>query len=192
MKGFDAYGVEPDEEAALAASDVVPDVRAVGVTSHLGVLPADSLGAVVLSGCVETMSVASLRALVGLAAAKLMPGGSLVVLSAHPAAWLRAAPPWRSIWPRAARSTPRRGSRSSGRPVSSIPRCAWEPGRRWSNWRQPRPVRRVRRVRPVRRVRECGAGALGALAEVCATNFARLAGAVFVPADFALRARLPR
>ncbi len=91
--GYDAYGTEPSEEAALAASDLVPDIRAVEAGDHLRTLPPDSLSGLILSGFIERLDVDSLMGLAARAASRLAPGGRLVVVSAHPQAWSRTGPP---------------------------------------------------------------------------------------------------
>jgi hypothetical protein len=91
--GFDAYGVEPVEETALLASDRAPDIRADDAVSHLRILPVQSLGGLIVSGCVERLPIGALMDLVELAASRLLPGGALVVISTHPAAWARGVSP---------------------------------------------------------------------------------------------------
>jgi hypothetical protein len=91
--GLDAYGVEPDEDRALLASDLVPDIRVQGGLSHLRTLPGQSLGGLVLSGWVERLSPGKVIELVDLAASCLTPGGTLIVVSTHPTAWASEASP---------------------------------------------------------------------------------------------------
>ena len=90
--GVDAYGVEPDEELAMLASDRAPDIRVDTAAGHLAALPEASLGGVVLSGFVEHVGVGELMDLAGLALSRLSPGCAVVVISAHPASWARSAP----------------------------------------------------------------------------------------------------
>jgi hypothetical protein len=91
--GLDAYGVEPVEEVALLASDRFPDIRADDITSHLRILPAQSLHGLILTGCVERLPVGQLIDLVELAVSRLVPGCVLVLVSIHPAAWARGVSP---------------------------------------------------------------------------------------------------
>lgn len=91
--GIDAYGV--DGPARLPAKDRADgwaaggDVRAEDPLAHLRGLDDRSLGGLVLSGCVDQLPPAAQAALAGLAAAKLAPGGSVVVLGIDPGAWGR-------------------------------------------------------------------------------------------------------
>lgn len=163
--GYEAYGVEPVADVALAASDVVPDVRAMAAADHLRILPPGSLTGLVLSGLVEVVTPASLVELVGLAASSLAKGGTVVVLSAHPDAWRRAGPPLAV-------------DLAPGRPVHPE---TWET-----------LLARAGFVDVTTRLgfREQLAEVAGSDA-ACNDNFARLAAAVFGPADFAVRARRP-
>lgn len=87
--GFDAYGVDPVEQAAPAGAEVRTDEA----LDHLAALPDGALGAVVLSGCVERLPVGAQARLAELAAAKVAPGGAVVVLSADPRGWERGRSP---------------------------------------------------------------------------------------------------
>lgn len=86
--GFDAYGVDPVEQPAAAGVEVRID-EAVG---HLEALPDAALGGLVLSGCVDRLPPATLVDLADLAAAKVAPGGTVMVVSADPRAWERSHP----------------------------------------------------------------------------------------------------
>ncbi|HEX2699885.1 MAG TPA: hypothetical protein VHM89_06735 [Acidimicrobiales bacterium] len=81
--GFDAYGVDPVEQAAPAGVEVRTDEA----LDHLTALPDGGLGALVLSGCVERLPVGAQADLAALAAAKVATGGAVVVLSADPRGW---------------------------------------------------------------------------------------------------------
>lgn len=83
--GFDAYGVDPVEQAAPAGVEVRTDEA----LDHLAALPDDALGALVLSGCVDRLPVGAQAHLAVLAAAKVVPGGTVVVLSTDPRSWER-------------------------------------------------------------------------------------------------------
>jgi len=87
--GFDAYGVDPVEQAAPAGVEIRTDE----VAEHLRALPDGALGAVVLSGCVERLPVGALVDLARLVSAKVEPGGVAVVLSADPRGWERGRSP---------------------------------------------------------------------------------------------------
>ena len=87
--GFDAYGVDPVEQAAPAGVEVRTDEA----LDHLSALPDDALGGLVLSGCVERLPVGAQADLAALAAAKVAPGGAVVVLSADPRGWERGRSP---------------------------------------------------------------------------------------------------
>jgi hypothetical protein len=87
--GFDAYGVDPVERPAPARLEVRTD----DVAGHLRALPDDALGGLVLSGCVERLPVGALAELAALAAARVAPGGKVVVVSADPRGWERHRPP---------------------------------------------------------------------------------------------------
>jgi hypothetical protein len=91
--GVDAYGVEPDDDLALEAAARSLDVRADDVIAHLQLLDNAALAGIVLSGCVDRFALGAQLRLVELAAAKLMPGGTLVILGTDPQAWVRERSP---------------------------------------------------------------------------------------------------
>lgn len=86
--GLDAYGVEPVELAPAAGVELRTDEA----LSHLAALPDASLGGLVLSGCVDRLAAGALLELADLAAAKIAPGATVVVVSADPRAWERSHP----------------------------------------------------------------------------------------------------
>jgi len=90
--GVDAYGVDPRGplvDAAVAAGlEAWPD----DPVSHLGAVADGGLGGLVLSGCVDRLPLGRQRLLVELAAAKLAPGGRLVILAVKPEEWPGAVP----------------------------------------------------------------------------------------------------
>lgn len=86
--GVDAYGVTP-----TAAPDDV-EIREDDVSVHLRALPDGVLAGIVLSGCVDYLPVGAQVKLADLAAAKLAPGGTLVVIATDPRAWERQQPDW--------------------------------------------------------------------------------------------------
>jgi SAM-dependent methyltransferase len=162
--GFDAYGVEPSEEAALAASDLVPDIRAVDAIDHLRTLPPDSLSGLILSGFIERLDLGSLVGLAEQAASRLAPGGRLVVVSAHPRAWWHYGPPLAV-------------DLAPGRPWYPE---TWEALLRGAGFADPTVQLGARPQ-------------LAPVADSAANeNFARLAEAVFGPTDYAVSAHQPR
>lgn len=89
QKGVDAYGVQPEG----APSDADLDIRVDGVVEHLGKVPDETLAGIVLSGCVDRFPKAALLRLADQAAARLAPGGTLVVVGTDPRAWERDRSP---------------------------------------------------------------------------------------------------
>lgn len=87
--GLDAYGVDPVEQSPPPGVEV----RADEALAHLEALPDGALGAVVLSGCVDRLALGALVELADLAAAKVGPGGTVVVVSADPRGWERDRSP---------------------------------------------------------------------------------------------------
>lgn len=85
--GIDAYGVGPVARTAPAGVELRED----RVLDHLEALPDGSLGALVLSGCVDRLGLGSQRALAGLAWAKVAAGGVVVVIGTDPRAALAGA-----------------------------------------------------------------------------------------------------
>jgi len=170
--GLDAYGVEPSEAGALAASDRVPDVRSDDVLSHLRTLPGASLGGLVLSGCVERLAVDRVIELIELAMSRLVPGGALVVISAAPTAWI-----WRG--PALAIDL------ADGRPMHPE---TWEALLSLNGF----VGTTVQHGEPALGLAEVpGTGELAAMAEVANANFSRLIEAVLGPADYAISATVP-
>ena len=90
--GVDAYGVDPRGplvDAAVAAGlEAWPD----DPVSHLGAVADGGLAGLVLSGCVDRLPLGRQRLLVELAAAKLAPGGRVVILAVNPERWPAAVP----------------------------------------------------------------------------------------------------
>jgi hypothetical protein len=83
--GVDAYGIDPDPQPGASDAEVREDEAAV----HLRALPDASLGGLVLTGCTERLPVGALVKLADLAAAKVKPGGTVVVVSRDPQDWAR-------------------------------------------------------------------------------------------------------
>jgi hypothetical protein len=82
--GVDAYGIDPRPRPEAADTEVREDEAIV----HLRALPDGALGGLVLTGCVERLPVGALVKLADLAAAKLAPGGVVVVVSVDPRWWI--------------------------------------------------------------------------------------------------------
>jgi len=85
--GLDAYGVEPRASAADAALASGLEVRIADGAAHLHAVGAAALGGLVLRGLVERAPLGELLLLVDAAAAKLAPGGRLVVCSLRREVW---------------------------------------------------------------------------------------------------------
>jgi len=85
--GLDAYGVEPRAPVADAALARGLEVRIDDGAAHLHAVGAAALGGLVLRGLVERAQLGELLLLVDAAAAKLAPGGRLVVCSLRREVW---------------------------------------------------------------------------------------------------------
>jgi hypothetical protein len=85
--GVDAYGVDPGTAEADLATEAGMEVRRDDVLGHLGSVADERLAGLVLSGCVDRLSLSERRRLLALAELKLAPGGTLVVVSTSPGAW---------------------------------------------------------------------------------------------------------
>jgi hypothetical protein len=91
--GVDVYGVDPGTAASDRAVQAGLDVRRDDVLGHLGSVRAEALAGLVLSACVDRLSLAERRRLVRLAEEKLAPGGTLAVIGTMPEAWERNVGP---------------------------------------------------------------------------------------------------
>jgi hypothetical protein len=91
--GVDAYGVDPGTTASDRAVQAGLDVRRDDVLGHLGSVADEALAGLVLSACVDRLSLAERRRLVRLAEAKVVPGGMVAVIGTTPDAWGRSAGP---------------------------------------------------------------------------------------------------
>lgn len=91
--GIDAYGVEPVAAWAIEATSAGLEVRTDEALGHLRILGDGVLGGAVLSGFVERLSASRAIEVAGLLAAKVAPGGVVVVASADPSTWERMASP---------------------------------------------------------------------------------------------------
>ena len=136
--GLDAYGVEPRAAVADAALGRGLEVRIDDGAAHLHAVGAAALGGLVLRGLVERAPLGELLLLVDAAAAKLAPGGRLVVCSLRREAWGRDADRGRGRpRRRAIRCIPTRGTRCSPSRASSTCRCTPRAPTRTSS---PRPA----------------------------------------------------
>ena len=91
--GVDAYGVDPGSAAADRAVEAGVDVRRDDVLGHLGAVGDEVLGGLVLSGCVDRMTLGERRRLLTEAERVLAPGAALVVVGTAPDAWARIVGP---------------------------------------------------------------------------------------------------
>jgi hypothetical protein len=87
--GLDAYGVEPRSSVADIALGRGLEVRVDDGAAHLHAVGAAALGGLVLRGLVERAPLCELLLLIDAAAAKLAPGGRLVVCSLRREVWGR-------------------------------------------------------------------------------------------------------
>jgi hypothetical protein len=85
--GVDAYGVEPRRDAADDAVERGLEVRLDDAVGHLDGVEKESLHGVVLRACVERLTTGELLELADVAAARVAPGGVVVVCSLTRAAW---------------------------------------------------------------------------------------------------------
>jgi Methionine biosynthesis protein MetW len=84
---LDVYGIDPGTAGADAAVRKGLEVRRDEVLGHLGSVADERLSGIVLSGCVDRMSVSERRRLLRLAELKLAPGGTLALLLSAPGFW---------------------------------------------------------------------------------------------------------
>jgi hypothetical protein len=85
--GGDAYGVDPRPERGEPAVLTATDLRGEALADHLRAVAPAGLGAIVLSGVVDGMASGERTQLLDLVAAKLAPGGVLVIHSLTRASW---------------------------------------------------------------------------------------------------------
>jgi hypothetical protein len=90
---IDVYGIDPGSAAADLAAEKGLDVRRDDVLGHLGSVGDDRLAGLVLSGCVDRMTVAERRRLLVLAELKLASGGTVALLVTSPRIWSEAVGP---------------------------------------------------------------------------------------------------
>jgi Methionine biosynthesis protein MetW len=84
---LDVYGIDPGTAGADVAVRKGLDVRRDEVLGHLGSIAAERLAGVVLSGCVDRMSVSERRRLLQLAEMKVAPGGTVAILLISASSW---------------------------------------------------------------------------------------------------------
>jgi Methionine biosynthesis protein MetW len=84
---LDVYGIDPGTAAADVAVKQGLDVRRDDVLGHLASVGDDRLAGLVLSGCVDRMTLSERRRLLRSAELKLAPGGTVAVLGVSPLAW---------------------------------------------------------------------------------------------------------
>ncbi len=89
----DVYGIDPGSAAADRAVEKGLDVRRDDVLGHLSSVGDDRLAGLVLSGCVDRMTLSERRHLLGLAELKLAPGGTIALLVTSQRAWQDAVGP---------------------------------------------------------------------------------------------------
>jgi len=98
--GGDAYGVDPRSQVVDTVELGTVDLRDERVEEHLRAVAAAGLGGVVLSGIVDGMAGGERTQLLSLVAARLAPGGTLVVHSVGRDAWKAdSAPPEADLAP---------------------------------------------------------------------------------------------
>ena len=81
---LDAYGIDPGTAAADEAVKKGLDVRRDDVLGHLASVADDRLAGLVLSGCVDRMTISERRRLLRSAELKLAPGGTVALLAVSP------------------------------------------------------------------------------------------------------------
>jgi hypothetical protein len=91
--GVDAYGIDPGTAASDRAVQAGSDVRRDDVLGHLGSVADEVLAGLVLSACVDRLSLTERRRILRLAEEKLAPGATVAVIGTAPAVWERQAGP---------------------------------------------------------------------------------------------------
>lgn len=91
--GVDAYGVEPQRALADEAAGAGLEVRSDDVFTHLGAVPAGSLGGVLLTGVVDRLAIGEVLALADAVSTALAPEGRLAIVTTAPGHWARSRPP---------------------------------------------------------------------------------------------------
>jgi SAM-dependent methyltransferase len=85
--GIDVYGADPRPDAAALADARGIEVRRDAALDHLRSLPPGSLAAVVLSSCIDRLTLGDQIEVLERAVAALASGGVLVLMGRHPDAW---------------------------------------------------------------------------------------------------------
>lgn len=83
-EGIDAYGLDPDPDAAAEAAARGLDIRAEDAIDHLQALPAGSVRAITAFRLVDRLPLDTLVALLDAALVALAPGGLLLLVAANP------------------------------------------------------------------------------------------------------------
>lgn len=89
--GVDAYGVDSRAELLDVPARKGLDVRLEVPFEHLDAVSDSSLSGLILSGFPDRLVVGAQRRLASVAAAKLAPGGHLILLGTWPRAWVQTA-----------------------------------------------------------------------------------------------------
>lgn len=90
---LDAYGVDPGSRASDIGVEKGLDIRRDDVLGHLESVRTEGLAGLVLSACVDRMSLSERRRLAELAELKVAPGATVVVIGTMPSAWEEKAGP---------------------------------------------------------------------------------------------------
>jgi hypothetical protein len=90
---LDAYGIDPGSTAADIAVRKGLDIRRDDVLGHLASIGDEKLAGLVLSGCVDRMTVTERRQLLRLAELKLAPGATVALIVTSPVSWDRLVGP---------------------------------------------------------------------------------------------------
>ena len=92
-RGVDAYGTDPRVDAGTAADALGIEVRGDVVLDHLRSVDTASLRAVVLTGCVDRLTLGEKIEVLALATLTLRTDGVLVLIGEDPRAWAHAHGP---------------------------------------------------------------------------------------------------
>lgn len=99
-RGVDAYGVDPRSEVVEEPGSSDIDLRCEELDEHLRAVSAAGLGAVVLTGVVEPLTVGEIGQLLDMVERTVSPGGVVVVHSLSPSWWASdEAPPQADLVP---------------------------------------------------------------------------------------------
>lgn len=93
LSDLDSYGIDPGTAASDVAVTKGLDVRRDDVLGHLSSVGDEKLSGLVLSGCVDRMSLSERRRLLRLAEIKIAPGGTVAFIVSTPDAWEKSVGP---------------------------------------------------------------------------------------------------